>query len=211
VQIPTPDGRSQAGWQTLQALKVQPEVFTMLEQLREHKLFAGQWKTASQVAWSMIYLGLKACHQFYSGEEENWDGYRSNFIVYQQGLWAQEEMKKQEALIKGARSFRNVFHAYLNKGTAFGKYKAWKTLDSMINSRNVAEDTRSFDEAVCSPGAPALGSNLVFDNRIADYWTKIFPVAGGSLELTPMETIYVELTTDHYADLEIANATPEAD
>ena len=206
VEIPSPEGRTQSGWVAIQALKIQPEVHTMLEQLREHKLFKQKWKTSAQVAWSMIYLGLQSCYQFYSKESVDWDEYKSNFVAHRNSLKEQEDLKSQELLIKTARTFRGVIHNYLDKGSAFGKYKAWRTIEKAIETRDVVEDVKAYDEVMRMPPPPNLGANLVFDNRAGEYWGKLYPVIGGDLDDGAADTVYTSLTTEYFGELEAVNA-----
>ena len=206
VEIPSPEGRTAAGWTTLQGLKVQPEVFTMLEQLREHKLFRGKWKTASHVAWSMIYLGLQSCYQFYSKDDNNWSEFRSNFLAYQHSLAEHENEKKQWLLQNTAKKFRNLIHLQLDKGTAFGKYKAWVTLDKAIATRLVVEDVKQYDQYMRQPPPPLLEANMVFDGRAGDYWEKLYPKVGGPLDEDAADLIYTSLTSEYFEELEEANA-----
>jgi len=206
VEIPSPEGRQQAGWVALQGLKVQPEVFTMLEQLREHKLFKRKWKTAAQVSWSMIYLGLQSCYQFYSKDSAEWDGFRSNFMALSNSLKEKEDEKSQALLLTTARTFRGVIHKYLDKASAFGKYKAWKVIEKAIATRDVVEDVKAYDEVMRMPPPPNLGANLVFDNRAGEYWGKLYPVIGGDLDDGAADTVYTSLTTEYFGELEAVNA-----
>lgn len=204
VDIPSPEGRGQAGWVSLQQLKVQPEVFTMLEQLREHKLFKGKWKTGSQVAWSMIYLGLRSCYQFFEGDE--WKGFKSNFMALHNALQLAEQEKKQETLILAARRLRASVTSYLNKNTAFGRYKAWNTLEHCIKTRDMVEDVKTFDQNMRNPSGPVLDSNLVFDNRVGEYWEKLYPVLAGDLDEDAADLIYNSLTQDYFDELDAVNS-----
>jgi hypothetical protein len=210
VDIPSPEGRVAAGWVAVQGLKIQPEVFTMMEQLREHKLFNGKWKTSAQVAWSMIYLGLQACHDFYS-KSEGFEEFKSNFRIWKASLAEKEAERQQELLNVSARNFRALVHRNLSKGTAFGRYKAWRILETMMKMRDSAEDVLMYDQQMRSPSGPVLDSNLVFDNRAGEYWTKLYPTVGGPLDEDAADLIYTSLTTEHFAELEAANAPAHED
>ena len=211
VEIPSPEGRSAAGWTALQNLKVQPEILTMLEQLREHKLFKGKWKTGAHVAWSMIYLGLQSCYQFYSKEQEDWKGYRSNFIALNESLREKSNQHKQEQILSTTRNFRTTIHAYLNKDTAFGKFRAWVTLEKAMKARDVVEDVKQYDQLMRSPTAPVLDSNLVFDNRVGTYWEQLYPALQGPLNEDAADALYIELTQDHFDELESARGVQDSE
>lgn len=212
VAIPSPDGRNRAGWSQLQDLKVQPEVMTMLEQLRQHVVFKGHWKTNTQVAWSMIYLGLKACQNFYTDNSESWNRYRSTFIVHEMASMAHDKQQQQEVLLNSARTYRNVFHKYLDKNTACGKYYAWKTLEDMMGARDMIADKVEFDHLVTTLGPIAIGNSQVFDNRVGDYWSRMYPIAGGEVRYIVMDSIYIELTESYFSELDaIHNPPPEED
>lgn len=210
VQIPSPDGRTQAGWTTITNLKVQPEVVTMLDQLRAHPLFKGQWKTSSQVAWSMIYLGLKACRKFYADEDHSWDEYKSNYVMLDNVLSLFERQRREKALTDAARHLKTVIHNYLDKGTECGKWQAWKTLDKIITNRSVIEDTVLFDRTMCDLGPVAIGSNTVFDTRAGDLWRRLYPTIGGEINEREERAIYDELTVAYFDEMnEIHNPPPE--
>lgn len=210
VDIPAPDGRTQAGWVMLQSLKVQPEAHIMLEQLREHKLFKGKWKTASQVAWSMIYLGLRSCYQFYE-KELDVKSFRSNFMALTHAMQEVENQKKQELLVATARKLRAVIHQYLNKQTAFGRYRAWVTLEHAVKTRDMVEDVKSFDQNMRCPSAPVTEGTLIFDNRAGEYWERLFPVLAGPLSEDAADQLYIELTQAYFDEMEAANAQQHED
>jgi hypothetical protein len=210
VEIPAPDGRSQAGWVAIQQLKLNPEAHVMLEMLREHKLFKGKWKTASQVAWSMIYLGLRACYQFYENDQSFKD-YRSNFMALNNALQEWENVKKQETLLLATKRLRAVVHQYLNKQTAFGRYRAWVTLDHAIKTRDMVEDVKSFDQNMRAPSAPLAEGTLIFDNRAGEYWERLFPVLAGPLDEHAADELYVQLTQEYFDEIEAANAPQHED
>lgn len=210
VDIPAPDGRTQAGWVMLQSLKIQPEAHIMLEQLREHKLFKGKWKTASQVAWSMIYLGLRSCYQFYE-KELDVKSFRSNFMALTHAMQEVENQKKQELLVATARKLRAVIHQYLNKQTAFGRYRAWVTLEHAVKTRDMVEDVKSFDQNMRCPSAPVTEGTLIFDNRAGEYWERLFPVLAGPLDEAAADQLYIELTQAYFDEMEAANAQQHED
>jgi hypothetical protein len=211
VEIPSPDGQGQGGWTPLANLKVQPEVLIMLDQLREHKLFKGKWKTTSQVAWSMIYLGLRSCYQFWSQDQDEWKEYRSNFITLTDSLAEVSNLKRQDQLIRASRNFRTTIHAYLDKGTAFGKYRAWRVLESAMEARDVVEDLKQYDTLMRSPAPPALNGNLVFDNRVGEFWEKLYPVITGGLDEEAADALYIELTQDYFDELDALRAPQHED
>jgi len=182
---------------------------TMLEQLREHKLFRGKWKTSSHVAWSMIYLGLQACYTFWSKEQDDWKGFRSNYIALTEAMAESSNKIKQEQLLKTARNFRGTIHAYLDKDTVFGRYRAWVTFDKAIKARDVVEDVKSYDELMLARTAPNLDSNLVFDNRAGDMWSRVVPRAGGSIDESAADSLYIEMTQAYLDELEASYAEHE--
>ena len=210
VAIPSPEGRARAGWQSVMDLKVQPEVFIMMEQLREHPLFKGQWKTNAQVAWSMIYLGLKSCKLFYANDDGTWERYKSNFVAYERAALEHEIQRQQELFKNTAKVYRGVFHKYLDSGDAHGKYRAMRTLESMMETRDLVENKTAYDRAVVELGPVVIGQTQAFDSRIADYWTRLYPVVGGDLSIVAEREVYCELTTDYFDELnEIHNPPPE--
>ena len=210
VDIPAPEGRTQGGWVTLQSLKIQPEAHTMLEQLREHKLFKGKWKTASQVAWSMIYLGLRSCYQFYE-KELDLKSFRSTFMALTNAMYEHENIRKQDLLLLTARKTRAVIHQYLNKQTAFGRYRAWVSLENAIKTRDMVEDVKVFDQNMRCPSAPVNEGSLIFDNRAGEFWERLFPVLAGPLDEAAADQLYIELTQEYFDEMEAANAPQHED
>ena len=205
VDIPAPEGRVQAGWVAVQSLKIQPEAHTMLEQIREHKLFKGKWKTSTQVAWSMIYLGLRAMYQFYE-KDDTFAGFRSNFLALTHANAEAENERKQETLKKAARMFRSTVHKYLDKQTAFGRYRAWVTLDHAVKAREMVEDVRAYDLLMRNPSAPATEGSLIFDNRAGEMWERLFPVTAGDIDEHAADDLYVEMTQPYFDELEATRA-----
>lgn len=208
VQIPTCEGRNQAGWITLQNLKVQPEVMTMLEQLREHRMFRGMWKTSSQVAWSMIYLGVRAVNHFFSTNEQEWETFRSAYMTYSVALaeWAKEE--RQKTLHKAADIFKRLYHEHLDKGTAFGRYRAYTILEKAVNARSLCDDQKRFDLEMYDAPSDAQVA-LLYDTRISDVWHRLYPTAGGELKEEVMDVLQIDMCEEYFEEQDKARREPE--
>jgi len=162
--------------------------------------------------WSLIYLGLKACQKFYADEGEDWSEYKSNFVALDTSLALLERQRRENALTASAKYFKTVIHNYLDKGTECGKWQAWKTLDKMITSRSVIEDTVLFDNTMYEIGPVAIGSNAVFDERASNYWRRLYPVKGGEINPREESAIYDELTVGYFDECNaIHNPPPEED
>jgi hypothetical protein len=153
----------------------------------------------------MIYLGLQSCYQFWSKDDEDWSEFRSNFLAVTQANALASEKTRQELLLKAARGFRTTCHSYLNKGTAFGKFKAWVILEKALGVRDVVEDIKQFDQLMRSPTAPVLDDQMVFDNRAGEFWNKLVPIDAGPVDDAAADALYLELTQDHFDALDAAN------
>lgn len=201
VGVPSPDGRNTAGWVTIQNLKIQPEIVTQLEQLREHRVFQGKWKTTAQVAWSMIYLGLHNMKEFVSTNEGDWDSFRAAYAVMEAANRVEKERAQERLLQKAAESFRAAVHEGMGAGTAFGKYSAWKAIDEAVKARESVQDLQLFDKKMRMGHASAV-TPLLMETYLSDIWKRLFPVIGGSLDERNLSMVYDSLTSDYFEELD---------
>ena len=209
VDIPSPLGRNMAGWGPVQ-FKLQPEAMVMLDQLREHPFFKGKWKTQAQVAWSMLYLGLTAVTKFLEEDWDGWSKYKSNYLAYSIAASEHNKVSRQEKLVATAHLFRKTIHSWLDKDTPFGKYMAWKTLVTALETRDVVEDVREFDVVMSSADrSQTIGQGLVFDNRAGALWERCVTSHGCEVDEDAKHLLYVELTTDYFLQLDAERAGRE--
>jgi hypothetical protein len=202
TDVPSPVGRNMAGWAPVQ-IKLQPEAVVMLDQLREHPFFRGLWKTQSQVAWSMVYLGLQSVTNFLQEDWHGWRKFKSNALVYTNAAVEHQRLTREETLKAAASMYRRTIHQWLDKDTDFGKYMAWKALDSAIQSREVAEDVRGFDAIMVTPDRGVrLDSPLVFDNRAGDLYRKLVPNNGCPVDEAAHAATYTEMTEQYFMSLD---------
>lgn len=208
IHIPSPEGRNMAGWTLMQNLKVQPEVVTMLERLREHPMFKGQWKTMAQVAWSMIYLGLRNVHEFLAMDREDFRDFKSAFSAMEIANQVHAADQRQKKLQAATEIFKTLINRNMNKGTAFGRYAAWRVLERAMEARGAVEDLKTFDlsmrTSISSEQTP-----LMVDSEASDMWIKLFPIVGGDLDQTKYEEIYLGLTQEYYDELEAVRKAQE--
>jgi hypothetical protein len=211
VDVPSPLGRNMAGWAPVQ-IKLQPEAVVMLDQLREHPFFRGVWKTQSQVAWSMVYLGLQAVTNYLKDDWHGWRKYKSNAVVYTNAAAEHQRVVREEQLQAAAKMYRRTIHQWLDRGDDFGRYMAWKALDSSLQSREVCEDARSFDSIMATPDrGVALGSSLVFDNRAGEVYRVLVPVNGGPVDEAAYAKIYTEMTSAYFMSLDSERGDSDED
>lgn len=212
VQVPSPDGRTQGGWVAIQNLKVQPEVMTQLEQLREHPVFRGHWKTAAQVAWSMIYLGLCNMHEFLDDPgTEGWSQFKSAFRVMDLANALETERRRESILTEATTKIKQTLISYLDQDTPFAKYKAWKGIERAIEGRDSVEDTQKYDQLMLN-GVPSVQSALFLRTEVAEIWRRLFPVPGGDLDHTAYDELYTIYTEPYFEELAaIRNAQEEED
>lgn len=202
IDVPSPNGRNQAGWTTV-GIKLQPEAVVMLDQLREHPYFRGVWKTQAQVAWSMVYLGLQSVRNFMQDDWVGWKKFKSNAVVMSNAAMEHHRLQREEALSKAAQLYRRTIHGWLDRGDEFGKYMAWKTLESALESRNICEDVRKFDEIMRNPErGTAIGASLVFDNRAGDMYRLLVPTLGGPVDEGAKSVMYAEMTSEYFIQLD---------
>lgn len=202
TDVPSPVGRNMAGWAPVQ-IKLQPEAVVMLDQLREHPFFRGLWKTQSQVAWSMVYLGLQSVTNFLQDDWQGWRKFKSNAVVYTNAATEHQRVTREETLHAAAKMYRRTIHQWLDKENDFGKYMAWKTLDSALQSREVCEDVRSFDSIMVQPDRGArLDSPLVFDNRAGDLYRHLVPNNGCPVDESAYASMYTEMTEPYFMSLD---------
>lgn len=210
IDIPSPVGRNMAGWVPVQ-FKLQPEASVMLDQLREHPFFKGKWKTQAQVAWSMLYLGLTSVTKFLEEDWDGWSRYKSNYLAYSLAANEHNKVQRQEKLIAAAHLFRKSIHSWLDKGTAFGKYMAWKTLVTALETRDVVEDVREFDDVMVEATRTPASGGLVFDNRAGDLWVRCVTSSGGAIDEQSKHLLYVEMTNDYFLQLDADREAGDAE
>lgn len=211
IDVPSPVGRNMAGWTPVQ-IKLQPEAIVMLDQLREHPHFRGVWKTQSQVAWSMVYLGLQCVTNFLQDDWQGWRKFKSNAVVFNNAAMEHHRLQREEVLHAAAKTYRRTIHQWLDKDSDFGKYMAWKTLDSALQSREVCEDVRSFDSIMVTPDRGVrLDSPLVFDNRAGELYRALVPINGGPVDSARHASLYTEMTAAYFMSLDEERAEPGGD
>lgn len=202
IDVPSPVGRNIAGWAPV-TIKLQPEAVVMLDQLREHPYFSGVWKTQSQVAWSMVYLGLQAVTNFLKDDWSGWRRFKSNAVVFSNAAMEHHRVQREATLHSAAKVYRKTIHMWLDRGDDFGSYMAWKTLESALQSREVCEDARSFDNIMATTDRSAsLDAHLVYDNRAGELYRRLVPTNGGAVDNRAYSTLYAEMTSAYFMSLD---------
>ncbi len=211
LQVPTPEGRPQGGWVLTQNLKVTPEMFTQMERLREHPALRGKWKTNTQVAWSMICLGLYNMREFLPDDGSN------SFVEFKSAHRAMNaanevfrKRQEQKILQEATDIFKSAALDELKKGTAYGKYAAWKAITKAIEARDSVEDVQAFDKLMRLP----IGSSatpLIVSDEVSVIWSRLFPVIGGSLNEDNEHTYHDAMTQPYYDELDAIRVEEQGD
>lgn len=146
ADIPSPLGRSMAGWGDLR-VKVQPEVQTLLDRLLEHRALRGKFQTKGHVGWMLIHLGAAAVYRYL---EDNWAEQDDivHSITYRLAAVQAERarIQEREAVREVVNIQKDNIHSYLEWGTPEGKYRAYKALKAAFEAREYAPNKQRYDE-----------------------------------------------------------------
>jgi hypothetical protein len=143
--IPSPVGRSTAGWTEIRA-KIPQDLSGMIEQLVEHPALRGKFHTRSHVAWTLMHLGAAALYRYLKNEWREQDNIIHSTMHHLTQVNAEHNaiMDRRALLDAGVVSLSNITE-YLKWGTPEGKYLAWKSLSDSYDAQHLAPNREEYN------------------------------------------------------------------